>query len=84
MARAFARLIISLAFLCATLDAIAADAPVIGSVIDAGSGAVLWQRSNGSALPDLKPGQAIILRGHGFGRGPVTAARPGLEPPRRH
>src|SRR6478735_5451717 len=81
MARAFAGLVISLSFLSATLDAQAAEAPVIESVVDAGSGAVLWQRSDSAAVPTLKPGQIIGLRGHGFGPGPITAARPGLEPP---
>jgi hypothetical protein len=63
------------------LHARAADPPVIETVLDAASGAVLWQRSNPTATPLLKPGQAIILRGRGFGLGPVTAASPGLAPP---
>src|SRR5262245_4839586 len=63
------------------LPARAADAPVIETVLDAASGSVLWQRSDAAATPLLRPGQAIVLRGHGFGAGPVTAAVPGLAPP---
>src|SRR5512133_604241 len=80
MARAVACLTISLVFLFIA-SAKAADAPVIESVADAASGTVLWQRSDSAAVPTLKPGQIIILYGHGFGTGPITAARPGLDPP---
>src|SRR5690242_6319079 len=80
MARAVACLIMSFAFLFIA-RAKAADAPVIESVVDAASGTILWQKSDSAAVPNLKPGQMIILRGHGFGAGPITAARPGLEPP---
>src|SRR5271165_4741572 len=66
---------------CTVSHAMAADAPVIASVLDATSGAVLWQSPGSSIAPMLKPGQAIIVRGHGFGPGPVTAAAPGLWPP---
>ena len=59
----------------------AADTPVIEAVIDAATGATLWQSSAGSVVPGPKPGQPIVLRGHGFGPGPVTAATPGLAPP---
>jgi hypothetical protein len=80
MARAVACLTISLVFLFIA-SAKAADAPVIESVADAASGTVLWQRSDSAAVPTLKPGQIIILYGHGFGTGPITAAQPGLDPP---
>jgi hypothetical protein len=80
-AGAFARLTVSLAFLFAGFSARAADAPVIESVVDAASGAMLWQMPDSATVPTLKPGQTIILRGHGFGPGPVTAANPGLGPP---
>jgi hypothetical protein len=73
--------IIFAALTLSALNATAADAPVIETVLDATSGAVLWQSSDSSRAPLLKPGQAIILRGHGFGPGPVTAASPGLAPP---
>ncbi|HET7882859.1 MAG TPA: hypothetical protein VFL55_18390 [Acetobacteraceae bacterium] len=60
---------------------LAADAPVIDAIVDAASGTPLWQATNPSTPPALKPGQSILLRGHGFGPGPVTAATPGLAPP---
>ena len=73
-----ASVVLSLAVLS---DARTADAPVIDAVIDAASGAVLWRSSEPATSPTLKPGQALILRGHGFGPGPVTAASRGLGPP---
>src|SRR5690349_11075192 len=82
--RLMARSVTCLSFILTFLfiaGAKAADTPVIESVADAASGTVLWQRSNSDAAPTLKPGQAIILHGHGFGTGPITAARPGLDPP---
>ncbi|GGF47250.1 hypothetical protein GCM10011611_62080 [Aliidongia dinghuensis] len=57
------------------------DAPVIESIVDRGSGAILWSSANPGAQPSLKPGQAILLKGRNFGAGPITAARPGLDPP---
>src|SRR5271166_5883176 len=70
-----------LAVMSAVVQVNAADTPVIEAVIDATSGATLWQSSAGSMAPVLKAGQPIVLRGHGFGPGPVTAATPGLAPP---
>ncbi len=81
MARALARLTIFVALPCVALNAAAADAPIIESMVDAASGTVLWQQSDSAAVPTLRPGQVIILRGRDFGTGPITAARPGLEPP---
>jgi hypothetical protein len=81
MARVLVRLVISVTFLFVAFNAKAADAPVIESVVDAASGTVLWQRSDNAAAPTLKPGQIISLRGHDFGPGPITAARPGSDPP---
>jgi mono/diheme cytochrome c family protein len=59
----------------------AADRPVVEEVIDHDSGAVLWTAVNPAAPVTLKPGQEILLKGRGFGPGPITAARPGLGPP---
>src|SRR6185312_1619787 len=59
----------------------AADEPVIEAIIDRDSGATLWSSANPAAHPLLKPGQSILLKGHNFGAGPMTAARPGLDPP---
>jgi hypothetical protein len=59
----------------------AADRPVVEAVIDHDSGAVLWSIANPTAAAMLKPGQEILLKGHNLGPGPITAARPGLEPP---
>jgi len=59
----------------------AADRPVIETVIDHDSGVVLWSSANPIATAALKPGQEIPLKGHNFGPGPITAARPGLGPP---
>jgi len=63
------------------IAAIAADAPVIESIVDRDSGTTLWSRANPDTRPLLKPGQAVLLRGRNFGPGPLTAARPGLDPP---
>jgi hypothetical protein len=65
----------------APIAARAADAPVIDSVVDRESGAILWSAANPDMHPRLKPGQAILVKGHNFGPGPLTAARPGLDPP---
>jgi hypothetical protein len=59
----------------------AADLPRIDAVLDRDSGAVLWSMTHPEAAAVLKPGQEIILEGHNFGPGPITAARPGLGPP---
>ena len=59
----------------------AADLPRIDAVLDRDSGAVLWSMAHPEAAAVLKPGQEIILEGHNFGLGPITAARPGLGPP---
>jgi hypothetical protein len=56
-------------------------APVIESIVDRDSGAILWSAGNPTAHALLKPGQAILLKGRNFGAGPMTAARPGLDPP---
>src|SRR5215472_5266453 len=55
--------------------------PVIEAVVDHDSGAVLWSNTNPTAAAALKPGQEILLKGHNFGSGPITAAQPGLAPP---
>jgi hypothetical protein len=59
----------------------AADTPVIESIVDRDSGSILWSSTNPDAQPLLKPGQAILIKGRNFGTGPLTAARPGLDPP---
>src|ERR1043166_4317065 len=59
----------------------AADAPRLLSIADRASGAVLWSAANATSRPSLKPGQAILLQGRNFGPGPLTSARPGLDPP---
>jgi hypothetical protein len=59
----------------------AADAPIIESIVDRDSGTVLWSTAQPGARPSLKPGQAILLKGRNFGSGPLTTARPGLDPP---
>jgi hypothetical protein len=59
----------------------AADHPAIETVVDHDSGTVLWSNANPAAAVSLKPGQEILLIGHNFGPGPITAARPGLRPP---
>ena len=73
--------LIALASSIAPLPAAAADAPVIDSIVDRDSGNVLWSATQPDTHPALKPGQAILLKGHNFGPGPLTAARPGLDPP---
>src|SRR5262249_32701988 len=62
-------------------NARAADTPMIETVLDARTGTVLWQSTDASRSALLKPGQAIILRGHDFGPGPITATPPGFGPP---
>ena len=74
-------LLLVLLLALAPLPARAADAPVIDSVVDRDSGAVLWSAANPGAHPTLKPGQAVLLKGRNFGPGPLAAARPGLDPP---
>jgi hypothetical protein len=59
----------------------AADRPMIDTVIDHDSGAVLWSSANPAAPAALKPGQEILLKGRNLGPGPITAARPGMAPP---
>jgi hypothetical protein len=63
------------------LIARAAEAPVIEAIVDRDSASVLWSATNPAAHPLLKPGQAILLKGRNSGAGPLTAARPGLDPP---
>ncbi|HVY15505.1 MAG TPA: hypothetical protein VHB27_09760 [Rhodopila sp.] len=63
------------------MPAKAADAPVIETIVDRDSGTILWSGENPDTPPLLKPGQAILIKGHDFGAGPLTAARPGLAPP---
>jgi len=74
-------LIIALTSLGVFGGAHAADRPVIETVIDHDSGVVLWSGADATATAALKPGQEILLKGHNFGPGPITAARPGLGPP---
>jgi hypothetical protein len=64
-----------------TTAAQAADTPVIESIVARDSGSILWSSTNPDAQPLLKPGQAILIKGRNFGPGPLTAARPGLDPP---
>jgi hypothetical protein len=73
--------LLAVALALAPMVATAADAPVIESIVDRDSGTTLWSTSNPDAHPVLKPGQAVLLRGRNFGPGPLTAARPGLDPP---
>jgi hypothetical protein len=61
--------------------AAAAGPPVIDRMVDRATGAVLWSSADPAAAPLLHPGQAILLIGHDFGPGPLTAAVPGLQPP---
>src|SRR5437588_8837407 len=65
----------------APMVANAGDAPVIESIVDRDSGTTLWSTTTPDARPLLKPGQAVLLKGRNFGSGPLTAARPGLDPP---
>jgi hypothetical protein len=74
-------LITVLALVVLAADAKAADRPMVEAVVDRDSGAVLWSSANPSAAAGLKPGQEILLKGHNFGPGPITAAQPGLGPP---
>jgi mono/diheme cytochrome c family protein len=73
-------LITAFALLTLFGQANASDPPVIEQVLDHDSGATLWSNLNPGAMV-LKPGQEILLEGHNFGSGPITAARPGLGPP---
>src|SRR6266567_6876531 len=73
--------LLAVALVLAPMVTIAADAPVIESIVDRDSGTTLWATANPDARPLLKPGQAVLLRGRNFGSGPLTAARPGLDPP---
>jgi hypothetical protein len=61
--------------------AMAGQPPVIERMVDRASGATLWSSADPTAQPLLHPGQAILLIGHDFGPGPLTAAQPGLQPP---
>jgi hypothetical protein len=70
-----------LAFQAAAGGAHAGGPPVIERIVDRASGAVLWSSADPSAQPEIRPGQAILVIGHDFGPGPLTVARPGLEPP---
>jgi hypothetical protein len=70
---------LALATTCSTAHA--ADLPQIEAIRDRDSGTVLWSIAHPTAAPTLKPGQEILLEGHDFGPGPITAARPGLGPP---
>src|ERR1700719_767699 len=74
-------LLTAVAMVMPPMVATATDAPVIESVVDRGSGTVLWSMANPAAQPSLKPGQAILLKGRNFGQGTLTTARPGLGPP---
>ena len=73
--------LLALASSMASLPGAAADAPVIDSIVDRDSGKALWSAAQPDAHPLLEPGQAILLKGHNFGPGPLTAARPGIDPP---
>src|SRR6185295_3648675 len=83
IARRIAGALLLIASACALgrAPAGAADSPVIESIVDRDSGTVLWSMASPSAGLQLKPGQAILLKGRNFGPGPLTAARPGLGPP---
>src|SRR5215472_3917615 len=74
-------LITALALSTPLAAAHATDHAVIEAVIDHDSGTVLWSSANPAVAASLKPGQEILLIGHNFGPGPITAARPGLTPP---
>jgi hypothetical protein len=76
----YGMLIIAFA-LSAPLEGANGGNPVIEAVVDRDSGGVLWSSASPTAPAALKPGQEILLRGHDFGVGPITAARPGLGPP---
>ncbi len=70
---------IAMSIMCTAANA--ADPPRIEAVLDRDSGAVLWSMVHPKSPAMLKPGQEILLEGHNFGPGPITAARPGLGPP---
>jgi hypothetical protein len=74
-------LLVLMALALGPIAAKAADAPVIESIVDRDSGSILWSTADPNAHPLLKPGQAIFLKGRNFGPGPLTTARPGLDPP---
>ena len=80
IARRFGK-VLTLTLIFAATAAKAADAPIIESIVDRDSGSILWSLANPDARPSLKPGQAILIKGRNFGPGPLTAARPGLDPP---
>ena len=79
--RLIGALVIATASFAALPFARAADAPVIDSIVDRDTGSVLWSFAQPDLHPSLEPGQAILLKGRNFGSGPLTAARPGLDPP---
>jgi hypothetical protein len=74
-------LITTFALLTLLGEANAQGRPVIDAVVDRDSGAILWSNANPTTAAALKPGQEILLKGHNFGQGPITATRPGLAPP---
>jgi hypothetical protein len=77
----YGMLITAFALLPLLGEANAEGRPVIEAMVDHDSGAVLWSSANQGAAAALKPGQEILLKGHNFGSGPITAAQPGLAPP---
>ena len=79
--RRISRTLLMAALLLSPRAAGAAGTPVIEAIVDRDSGALLWSTANPAAHPLLKPGQSILLKGRNFGAGPLTAARPGLDPP---
>src|ERR1700739_4108766 len=62
-------------------EANAQGRPVIETVVDRDSGAIMWSSTNPTVAVTLKPGQEILIKGHVFGLGPMSASRPGLAPP---
>jgi hypothetical protein len=81
-ARAFyGMLITAFALMILLGEANAEGRPVIETVVDRDSGAILWSNANPTAAVTLRPGQEILIKGGNLGPGPVTAARPGLAPP---
>jgi|HubBroStandDraft_6_1064221.scaffolds.fasta_scaffold49455_1 hypothetical protein len=79
--RRLSKAVLTMTLVVAATAAKAADAPIIESIVDRDSGSILWSTTNPDAQPLLKPGQAILIKGRNFGPGPLTAARPGLDPP---
>jgi hypothetical protein len=79
--RRLGKALLTLMLVFASTAARAADAPIIDSVVDRDSGSILWSAENSDARPSLKSGQAILIKGRNFGSGPLTTARPGLDPP---